>query len=95
MSIQNEREALYMAFFDKLKETAGNAKEKATSFAEEKKLGEKFGDAKDSMKKAFGEAKESMKAQKEESDALKQPVEGAIIRYEVTYIGGVESIAKP
>lgn len=83
-----------MAFFDKLKETAGNVKEKATSFAEEKKLGEKFGEAKDSMKKAFGEAKESMKEQKAESDALKQPLEGAIIRYEVTYIGGVDSIAK-
>lgn len=63
-----------MGFMDKLKETAGSAK--------------------DSMKKAIGEAKENIKEQREESNALKQPLEGAYIRYEVTYISGVESIPK-
>ena len=63
-----------MGFMDKLKETAGSAK--------------------DSMKKALGEAKETIKEQKKESNALKQPLEGAYIRYEVTYISGVDSIPK-
>lgn len=83
-----------MGFMDKLKETAGNIKDKASNFAEENQLGEKFGSAKESMSKAFGDAKESIKAQKEESNALKQPLEGAYIRYEVTYIAGIESIQK-
>jgi hypothetical protein len=83
-----------MAFFDKLKETASNAKEKATSFAEEKQLGEKFGDAKGSVLKAFGDVKDSLKEQRNESNLLKQPLEGSYRRYEVTYIGGIESLPK-
>lgn len=58
------------------------------------KFKETMGNAKESMKKAVGEAKETMREHKEESNALKQPVEGAYIRYEVTYIAGVDSIAK-
>lgn len=58
------------------------------------KFKESMGNAKESMKKAMDEAKENMREHKEESNALKQPLEGAYIRYEVTYIAGVESIAK-
>lgn len=83
-----------MGFMNKLKETADNVREKATDFAEEKQLGNKLGSAKDSVVKAFGDAKTSIKEQKEESNALKQPLEGAIIRYEVSYISGVDSIPK-
>ena len=42
-----------MAIFDKIAKTAGNAKTKVTNFAEEKKLGEKFSDVKESMKNVF------------------------------------------
>lgn len=83
-----------MGFMDKLKETAGGIKDKASNFAEEKQLGEKFGAAKESMSKAFGDTKDAIKAQKEENNALKQPLEGAYIRYEVTYIAGIESLQK-
>ena len=58
------------------------------------KFKETMGNAKESMKKAVGDAKETMKEHKEESNALKQPLEGSYIRYEVTYIAGVDSIAK-
>lgn len=83
-----------MGFINKLKETADNVKDKATNFAEEKQLGDKLSGAKDSVFKALGDAKKSIKDQRDESNALKQPLEGAYIRYEVTYISGVDSIAK-
>ena len=43
---------------------------------------------------AFKKAKEDMGQYKEESAALKAPVEGAIIRYEVTYNGGLAQYPK-
>lgn len=83
-----------MGFMDKLKEKAENVRDKAVDFAEEKQLANKLGSAKDSIVKAIDDTKTSIKEQKEESNALKQPVEGAYIRYEVTYISGVDSIPK-
>lgn len=79
---------------DKAVSTAGSMKEKAVSFAEEKKIGEALSNAKNEMVKAVNESKESMKAYKEETNALKAPLEGAYIRYEVTYVGGLEDIPK-
>ena len=64
------------------------------TFAEENQLNDKFNEAKNSVTKAFDEAKESIKEQRAENDALKQPLEGSYIRYEVTYIGGIEAIPK-
>ena len=69
-----------MGFINKLKETADNVKDKATNFAEEKQLGDKLSGAKDSVFKALGDAKKSIKDQRDESNALKQPLEGAYIR---------------
>lgn len=83
-----------MGFMDKLKEKAENVRDKAVDFAEEKQLANKLGSAKDSIVKAIDDTKTSIKEQKEESNALKQPVEGAYIRYEVTYISGVDPIPK-
>ena len=83
-----------MGFMDKLKEKAENVRDKAVDFAEEKQLANKLGSAKDSIVKAIDDTKTSIKEQKEESNALKQPVEGAYIRYEVAYISGVDSIPK-
>ena len=83
-----------MALFDKVKEMAGNVKEKATSFAEEKQLNEKFSGAKDSLKKTWDESTAAMKANSQENKELKQALEGAIIRYEVIYIGGLPEYPK-
>ena len=83
-----------MALFDKLKQAASTAKEKATDFAEEKNHGEKFSDIKDNMKKSWDEGTAAMKANSEENKALKQPLEGAIIRYEVIYLGGLPEYPK-
>ena len=83
-----------MGFMDKLKEKAENVRDKAADFAEEKQLANKLGNAKDSIVKAIDDTKTSIKEQKEESNALKQPLEGAYIRYEVSYISGVDSIPK-
>ena len=83
-----------MGFMDKLKEKAENVRDKAADFAEEKQLANKLGNAKDSIVKAIDDTKTSIKEQKEESNALKKPLEGAYIRYEVSYISGVDSIPK-
>lgn len=94
-----------MGFMDKVKSTAGSmkdkavsaagsVKDKATTFAEEKKIGEVLANAKDGVVKAVNDSKENMKAYKEETNALKAPLEGAYIRYEVTYVGGLEDIPK-
>ena len=83
-----------MALFDKIKKTATAAKDKATSFAEEKKLGEKLEGMKDSVKNTWDESAAAMKANSEENKSLKQPLEGAIIRYEVIYLGGLPEYPK-
>ena len=83
-----------MALFDKIKQTASNAKDKVSGFAEEKKLGERFTEMKDGMKKAWDDSSAAMKANSEENKALKQPLEGAIIRYEVIYLGGLPEYPK-
>lgn len=83
-----------VALFDKIKQTASAAKEKVTEFAEEKQLGEKFAQAKENAKKSWDESTAAMKANSEENKALKQPLEGAIIRYEVIYLGGLPEYPK-
>ncbi|MCM1167035.1 MAG: SHOCT domain-containing protein [Lachnospiraceae bacterium] len=63
-----------MGIFDKVKEAAGQAKDKVTQIA--------------------GETASSIKASNEEAKELKKPLEGAIARYEFTYIGGLDDIPK-
>ena len=83
-----------MALFDKIKQAASTAKEKVADFAEEKKIGERFSDIKDNVKKSWDESTAAMKANSDENKALKQPLEGAIIRYEVIYLGGLPQYPK-
>lgn len=63
-----------MGIFDKVKEAAGQAKDKVTQIA--------------------SETASSIKASNEEAKELKKPLEGAIARYEFTYIGGLDDIPK-
>lgn len=83
-----------MALFDKLKETANSVKDKATNFAEEKQLAEKLGNAKDSVKKTLDESTGSFKEFQKENKELKQALEGAFARYEVTYVSGLPQYPK-
>ena len=83
-----------MALFDKLKETANSVKDKATNFAEEKQLVEKLGTAKNSVKKTLDESTSSFKEFQKENKELKQALEGALARYEVTYVSGLPQYPK-
>lgn len=83
-----------MGFMDMVKTTTNNIKDKAVNFAEDKKLGEKFANVKDGVKKAVSDSSANMNAYREEAKTLKQPLEGAYIRYEVTYVMGLDDIPK-
>ncbi len=83
-----------MGLFDKIKDTASQAKEKAVQLVDEKQLGEKLGGAKDSLKKAIGDTSSTIKSNTEHAKELKKPLDGAIVRYEFTYVGGLEDIPK-
>lgn len=76
-----------MGLLDKVKDKAG-------SIAEDAKLSEKLGSAKESMKKVVDETSSSIKSYNEEAKELSKPLDGALIRYEVTYVGGLDSVAK-
>jgi hypothetical protein len=84
-----------MGLFDKIKDTATQAKDKATQFAEDKGIAEKINSVTDSAKKALDDTSTAMKAHKEEVNELKKPLDGAIARYEFTYQGGLEDVPKP
>lgn len=84
-----------MGLLDKIKDTASQAKDVATKFADEKGISEKVSGATASIKKAYDDTSASMKAHKAESEELKKPLDGAIARYEFTYQGGLEDIPKP
>ena len=58
------------------------------------KIKDAASNAKDSMKKSWDESTAAMKANSDENKALKQPLEGAIIRYEVIYLGGLPEYPK-
>ena len=79
-----------MGLLDKVKETASQAKDAATKFADEKGISGGSG----SIKEAFSNAATSIKADHAEAKAMRQPLEGAIIRYEFTYVGGLPDIPK-
>ncbi len=83
-----------MGIFDKIKDVAGQAKGAATKFADEKGLSEKISKATDSVKKSFNDATTSFKESRAEANELKKPLEGAIERYEFTYVSGLEDIPK-
>lgn len=83
-----------MGLLDKVKSGVEQAKNATTQFVKDKQLDEKLGNVTGSVKKAFSDASSSMKAYNEEAKELKKPLEGAIIRYEVTYKGGLEDIPK-
>ena len=79
-----------MGLFDKLKETANTVKDKVSDM----ELGDKFNEIKDSAKKKWDDSTAAMKAANEESKEMKKPLEGAIIRYEVIYLGGLPEYPK-
>lgn len=83
-----------MALFDKLKETANSVKDKASNFAEENQLAERLGSAKGSVKKTLDESTSSFREYRKENKELKQALEGAIMRYEVTYVSGLPQYPK-
>lgn len=58
------------------------------------KLKETAGTASESMKKGFSDASAQIKANNEEAKELKKPLEGAIERYEFTYVGGLPDVPK-
>ena len=58
------------------------------------KLKETASAASESVKKGFSDASAQIKADNEEAKELKKPLEGAIERYEFTYIGGLPDIPK-
>ena len=58
------------------------------------KAKETLKDTTDKKKKAFAESSEQMKQHNAESKNMKAPVEGAIIRYGVTYNGGLAKYPK-
>lgn len=79
-----------MALFDAkgLSEKMGKMKEKVSDAISDAKLDEKFDKVKQQMGDSLAEAKKSYAEGKAESNAAKAPIEGAIIKYEVTYKGG-------
>lgn len=74
-----------MGLFDKIKDGAKAAAEKAGDVAKK---------AAEQTKEAINQSKYNIQQFKEESEALKAPVEGAIIRYEVVYGGGLAKYPK-
>ena len=74
---KRKKEESYMGFGDKF-----------NSFM--KSTGDKFKEAKDKMSESFGEMKEKNAEHKALNNEAKAPVEGAIIRYQVIYVGGFE-----
>ena len=66
----------------------GEVKDKVSDAAENAKLGEKFADAKKSFGDSMAKMKEQQAEHKQLSDEAKTPVEGAIARYQVIYLGG-------
>lgn len=58
------------------------------------KLKQTASSAKDKAQKSFSESSAAMKAHSEESKEMKKPLEGAIERYEVTYVSGLPEIPK-
>lgn len=79
-----------MALFNAkgLSEKMGQMKDKVSSAVSDAKLDEKFDKVKQQMGDSFAEVKKSYAESKAESNEAKAPVEGAIIKYEVTYKGG-------
>ena len=71
-----------------LSEKMGQMKDKVSSAVSDAKVDEKFDKVKQQMGDSFAEAKQSYAESKAESNEAKAPVEGAIIKYEVTYKGG-------
>lgn len=78
-----------MSFMDKIKDTAMQAKESATKFAEDKGLAEKFDNATASIKASIEETKANAAAHKEAAAEAKKPLDGCIQWYEVIYKGGL------
>lgn len=81
-----------MGFFDKLKDTANQAKDAATKFAEDKGISEKFENAKTLFKESVEESKAKAQAHKEAANEAKKPLDGCIQWYEVMFQGGLKEI---
>lgn len=83
-----------MGLFDKVKTVANQAKDNVVKFAEEKQITDKLEKATEGIKKTINETSATIKANNEEAKELKKPLEGAIIRYEFTYVSGLDDIPK-
>ena len=83
-----------MGFMDKIKQSASKAKEKATNFSQQYQISEKFSSVRDSVKKSVGESSAKMKEWNSTRKELAQPLEEAIKRYTVAYIGGIPAYPK-
>lgn len=89
------QEGIEMAsILNKIRDTANQAKDAATKFADEKGISDKVSEAAAGIKKAYDDTAASMKAYNDEAKELKKPLEGAIARYEFTYVGGLDDIPK-
>lgn len=79
-----------MALFDTkgLSSKLGGMKEKVSGAVSDAKLDEKFGKVRQQMGDSIAEIKKSYAESKAENDAAKAPMEGAITRYQVIYVGG-------
>ncbi len=79
-----------MVLFDTkgLSNKLGGMKEKVSGAVSDAKLDEKFGKVRQKMGDSIAEIKKSYAESMAENDAAKAPVEGAITRYQVIYVGG-------
>lgn len=86
----NKQEETEMALFNAkgLSEKLEGMKEKVSGAITDAKLDEKFDKVKQQMGDGIAEMKKSYEEDKAESNAAKAPLEGAIIRYQVIYVGG-------
>lgn len=83
-----------MGIFDKIKDTANQAKNEVSKFAEKKGIAEKLEGATSGIKKAYSDTADSLKAHNEEAKELKKTLDGAIARYEFSYVGGLSDVPK-
>lgn len=83
-----------MGVFDKIKDTVNHAKGAAAKFSDEKGISEKVAGVTDSIKKVVDETTSSFKESNAEAKEMKKALDGALIRYEFTYVGGLDDIPK-
>lgn len=83
-----------MGIFDKIKDTANQAKNEVSKLAEKNGIAEKLEGATSGIKKVYSDTADSLKAHNEEAKELKKTIDGAIARYEFSYVGGLSDVPK-